>query len=125
MDANPQSRVSIGQIRDRRQGFSKSRALAAFFAKTEYSLEEFLGEVIPAEPGVWIVDVSKTRYQFNIGVCQAEHSRITINRVPRDTVAVESTDPDAVLQLVRDLGITGPNTSYIREIQRVLGVAAV
>jgi exopolyphosphatase/guanosine-5'-triphosphate,3'-diphosphate pyrophosphatase len=93
--------------------------------KTEYSLEAFLGQVIPAEPAVCIVDVSKTRYQFNIGACQSEYSRITINKMPRDTVAVESTDPDAVLQLIADLGITEPNTSYIREIQRVLGVAAV
>src|SRR5208283_3089327 len=93
--------------------------------KTEYSLDEFLGEVMQAEPRVCIVEVSKTRYQFNIGACQTEYSRITINKVPRDTVAVESTDPDAVLQLIRELGITEANTSYIREIRRVLGLAAV
>jgi len=44
-----------------------------------------------------------------------------INAVPRDTVAVESTDPDAVLELVKKLGINEPNVSYIREIRRILG----
>jgi len=67
------------------------------------------------------VDVTKTRYQFNIGVCATEYSNITINKVPRDTVAVESTDPDAVLDLVKKLGINEPNVSYIREIRRMLG----
>ncbi len=67
--------------------------------------------------------VRKTRYQFRIGVCAAEYAEIMINGVPRDTVAVESIDPDAVLQLVRELGITAANTSYIREIKRALGWA--
>ena len=92
--------------------------------KTEYSFDEFIGEVVSAEPRIAVVDVGKTRYQFNIGVCAAEYSRITINQLPRDTVAVESTDPDAVIQLVRELGISEPNVSYIREIRRILGWAA-
>jgi len=36
-------------------------------------------------------------------------------------VAVESTNPDAVLELVRELGINERNVSYIREIRRTLG----
>ena len=93
--------------------------------KAEYGLEAFLDEVMRAEPRIVIVDVSKIRYQFSVGMCQAEYASITLNKVPQDTVAVESTDPDAVLHLVRDLGITEPNTSYIRAIKRVLGLAAV
>ena len=90
-------------------------------AKCEYTLDEFLGDVMGAEPRITIVDVSKTRYQFSIGVCAAEYAQIKLNGVPRDTVAVESVDPDAVLKLVGDLGISGANTSYIREIKRALG----
>ena len=92
-------------------------------AKPEYTLDEFLGDVMRAEPRITIVDVSKTRYQFSIGVCAAEYAQITLNGVPRDTVAVESVDPDAVLKLVGDLGISEANTSYIREIKRALGLA--
>ena len=73
------------------------------------------------EPKIAVVQVSKTRFQFNIGVCASEYSKITLSNVPRDTVAVESTDPDAVLQLVRELGINEPNVSYIHEIRRILG----
>jgi exopolyphosphatase / guanosine-5'-triphosphate,3'-diphosphate pyrophosphatase len=93
--------------------------------KSEYAMEEFLHQVIPSDRRIAVVDVSKTRYQFAIGVCQAEFASTTVNQVPRETVAIESTDADAVLQLIQDLGITEPNTSYIREIKRVLGLAAV
>jgi hypothetical protein len=90
-------------------------------AKTEYSMGEFFSEVASKKSQIAVVDVTKTRYQFNIGVCATEYSNITINKVPRDTVAVESTDPDAVLDLVKKLGINEPNVSYIREIRRILG----
>ncbi|HEX8800191.1 MAG TPA: hypothetical protein VF772_16355 [Terriglobales bacterium] len=86
-----------------------------------YTMEEFFQEVVRKEPKIAVADVTKTRYQFNIGACAAEYSNITINKMPRDTVAVESTDPDAVLQLVRELGINEPNVSYIREIRRIIG----
>ena len=92
-------------------------------AKSEYTLDEFLGDVMRAEPRITIVDVSKTRYQFSIGACAAEYAQITLNGVPRDTVAVESVDPDAVLKLVGELGVREANTSYIREIKLVLGLA--
>ena len=84
-------------------------------------MNEFFSEVVAKEPKIAVVDVTKTRYQFNIGVCATEYSNITINKTPRDTVAVESTDPDAVLELVKKLGINEPNVSYIREIRRILG----
>ena len=89
--------------------------------KSAYELHEFLDHVVRADARLAVVGVRKTRYQFNIGACASEYAQIVINGVPRDTVAVESVDPDAVLQLVRELGIDDSNTSYIREIKRVLG----
>ncbi len=93
-------------------------------ARPEYAFDEFLNEVIRPNPKIAIVAVTKVRNQFSIGVCATEYSRITINQVPRDTVAVESTDADAVLALVAKLGIDEPNVSYIREIRRILGWGA-
>jgi exopolyphosphatase / guanosine-5'-triphosphate,3'-diphosphate pyrophosphatase len=92
--------------------------------KAEYSFDQFLSEVIQPNKKIAIVAVTKTRYQYRIGICAAEYSRIKINDVPRDTVAVESTDADAVLELVGKLGIHEPNVSYIREIRRILGWGA-
>ena len=102
------------------QVFPSLKVAVPKLAKTEYSMDEFFSDVVAKEPKIAVVDVTKTRYQFNIGVCATEYSNITINKVPRDTVAIESTDPDAVLQLVCELGINEPNVSYIREIRRIL-----
>jgi hypothetical protein len=103
------------------QVFPSLQVAATQLTKDEYTMQEFFGELINKEAKIAVVDVSKTRYQFNIGDCAAEYSNITINNVLRDTVAVESTDPDAVLALVKTLGINEPNVSYIREIRRILG----
>ena len=112
----PLSSAAIGE-----QVFPSLAVPAPKLAKSEYSMDEFFSEVVASEPKIAVVDVTKTRYQFNIGVCATEYSNITINKTPRDTVAVESTDPDAVLELVKKLGINEPNVSYIREIKRILG----
>jgi hypothetical protein len=91
-------------------------------SRERYSMDEFLAEVIRKEMRIAIVDVAKTRLHFSLDACQAEFASATINNVVRETVAVESTDPDAVLRLIRGLGIDGwPNTSYVREIKRILG----
>jgi exopolyphosphatase / guanosine-5'-triphosphate,3'-diphosphate pyrophosphatase len=103
------------------QVFPSLEVASPSLAKAEYSLEDFFEQVIRPQPGIAIVEVSKTRYQFGIGVCSAEYAAVTINGAPRDTVAVESIDPDAVLQLVNKLGINETNISYIREIKRIVG----
>jgi exopolyphosphatase/guanosine-5'-triphosphate,3'-diphosphate pyrophosphatase len=103
------------------QVFPSLELKAPQLTKSEYSFNEFLDEIIRPNPQIAIVTVSKTRHQYTIGACASEYSNILINRVARDTVAVESTDPDAVLQLVQQLGIRQSNVSYIREIRRILG----
>ena len=96
---------------------------APALGKSAYALREFLDEVMRSQPGIAVVEVSKTRYQFNIGPCAAEYAQVTLSGVPQDTVAAESVDPDAVLELVKNLGISDRNTSYIREIKRLLSVS--
>ena len=104
--------------------FPSLQLAAPATAEPEYTFDEFLNEVIRPNPKIAIVAVTKVRNQFSIGLCATEYSRIMINGVPRDTVAVESTDADAVLELVEKLGIHEPNVSYIREIRRILGWGA-
>ncbi len=113
----------ISQLDIASQVFPSLQVMAPTLVKSAYTFDEFLNSVVRPEPKIAVVEVTKTRYQFTIGVCAAEYSLITINGTPRDTVAVESTDPDAVLELVAKLGINEPNVSYIREIRRILGWA--
>lgn len=111
--------LAAGVITD--QVFASLELPPPTLGKAEYGYDEFLNDVIRPNPKIAIVDVNKTRYQHTIGVCASEYSLITINGTPHDTVAVESTDADAVLKLVADLGIHEANVSYIREIRRILG----
>jgi exopolyphosphatase/guanosine-5'-triphosphate,3'-diphosphate pyrophosphatase len=103
------------------QAFPSMELPAPAWPNPAYELDAFLNAMAHVD-GIAIAQVrTKTRHQFRIGDCAAEYAKITINDVPRDRVAVESVDSDAVLNLVRELGITEANTSYIREIKRVLG----
>jgi len=102
------------------QVFSSLELPVPSLPQSAYDVNGFI-ELMAHTDRIAVVDVRKTRYQYRIGNCSAEYAQITINDVPRDTVAVESVDGNAVLRLVGDLGITSANTSYIREIKRVLG----
>src|SRR3974390_438957 len=113
----------LSQLDIANQVFPSLQIVAPTLVKSAYTYDEFLQRVVRREPKIAVVEVTKTRYQYSIGVCAAEYSQITINGVPRDTVAVESTDADAVLELVGKLDIHEPNVSYIREIRRILGWA--
>ena len=103
---------------------SSLKVAPARVTKSAYQLDEFL-DLMAHTDGLVLAAISKTRYQCSVGKCAAEYAQITINDIPRETVAVESTDPDAVLQLVRKLGMTAENTSYVREIKQVIGWPAL
>jgi hypothetical protein len=90
--------------------------------RSRYSMDEFVEEVIQADARIAIVNTAKRRARFRLDECLAEFTSVTIGKVARETVAVESIHPEAVLGLIRRLQIAGmPNTSYVRELKRVLG----
>ncbi len=92
--------------------------------RSEFSLEEFLDEIVSAEPGITAVNVAKKRFRFQIGQCESEFAVVAISRNVRETVAVESPDPHAVIAMVNRLGIGNrPHFSYVREIKRLLHIS--
>jgi len=104
------------------QIFPSLKLEAPQLSKLRYEKDDFLDEVISMQRKIEIVQVSKTRLQFALNTCQAEFASATINGLKQDTVAVEAADPDAVLRLIREIGINGAaNISYIRWIKQILG----
>ena len=92
--------------------------------RSEFSLAEFLDEIVRAQPGITAVNVAKKRFRFQIDQCEAEFAVVTISRNVRQTVAVESPDPHAVIAMVNRLGIGNrPHFSYVREIKRLLDIS--
>ena len=83
--------------------------------RAEYELEQFLDEVIRLSGVVRVARIRKRRVRFEMGGCMGELTDVSTNGRSTRTVAVESEDPDAVVEVVRALGLGAyVNTSYPR-----------
>ncbi len=92
-------------------------------SKARYEKDEFLNEVIGPELEIVIVELSKVRFRFSLLTCLAEFTVVRFNDMTRETVAVESADPDELLRLIHEIGLDGAeNVSYVRYIKRMLGI---
>jgi hypothetical protein len=90
--------------------------------RSQYRVEEFLIEVCNATNEITVVQVSKERLRYASDRCEMEFAIVIIDHTTRQTVAVEATETEPIFQMAEKLGIRGlVNTSYIREIKRVLG----
>ena len=87
--------------------------------EAQYGMDDFLRQIAGCKPSVGIVEVSKTRFQFTLGDCFAEFAAVHFNDANCETVAAESSDPDKLVQLIDEIGLTGmENVSYIRYLKR-------
>jgi exopolyphosphatase / guanosine-5'-triphosphate,3'-diphosphate pyrophosphatase len=90
-------------------------------SRASYSFDEFIEAF--AQPGGAIrrVNVHKRRTRYTIGGCTGELSEVVANGRPTRTIAIESTDAEAVIRAVRELGLGGyTNTSYPRGLAALI-----
>ncbi len=91
--------------------------------RDEYTLDQYLDEVIRPHPHLVPVRVFKRRFAFTINGCITEHAEVEFNGAGLETVAVESVDVDAILEAKRQLGLEAyENVNYLRAIKRVIGM---
>jgi len=91
--------------------------------RDEYSLAQYLDEVIRPHPDLAAVNVFKRRFAFTINDCITEIGEIEFNGAGLQTVAVESVDIDAILKAKEMLGLEEyENVNYLRAIKRVIGM---
>ncbi len=108
-----------------RQIFPCLELRAPDLLRPRYSMDQFLSEVIRAQPQIAMVTILKRRARFLLDECLAEFTSVSIGKVACDTVAVESIEPGSVLRLIRQLHIADmPNTNYIAQLKQVLGEMA-
>jgi hypothetical protein len=87
-----------------------------------FTAEVFVNTVVKTHPRLAAVELGKVRHRYVLGVCAAEFVEVEIGGSVLHSVAVESTDPRAVLDAVGELGIGGRlNVSYVRQIKSMLG----
>lgn len=92
--------------------------------RSEYTLAEFIEDLVRPHPGLTAVHVFKRRFGFNVEGCIAEHAELLVNGAAIQTVAVESEDHAAVLRARRRLALDGhENVNYVLAIRRIIGQA--
>jgi hypothetical protein len=87
-----------------------------------YTLSQLVDELVGSQPDLAAVDVTKRRQMYSVNACGAEVSEVRIEGREIGTVAVESTDLDALREVRREIGLeTYDNVSYPRAIRDILG----
>jgi exopolyphosphatase/guanosine-5'-triphosphate,3'-diphosphate pyrophosphatase len=89
--------------------------------RASYTFDAFIEAFAEEGGAIRKVDVHKRRVRYTVGGCTAEFSDVVANGKPTRTIAVESTDAEAVIRAVRELGLGGyTNTSYPRGLAALI-----
>jgi exopolyphosphatase / guanosine-5'-triphosphate,3'-diphosphate pyrophosphatase len=84
-----------------------------------------LDDVVASSDEIRAVDVHKHREHFTPGGCMVEVSEVRTDEGAARTIAVESEDPQLVVETVRALGLEGrPNTCLARGLKTLTGFGA-
>ena len=93
------------------------------FKRDEYTLDQYLNEIIMPHPQLTAAQVFKRRFAFTINGCITEIAQLLINGAAIQTVAVELEDVAAILKAIDILGLTEyENINYLRAIKRIIGL---
>ncbi len=107
----------------KREVFPAFGVAAPDFKRVEYTLQEYLDEIIFPHPQLTAVNVFKLRFAFTVNGCIAESAQLLINGAAIQTVAVEHTDITAILKAKEMLGLQEyENVNYLRAIKRIIGL---
>jgi hypothetical protein len=96
---------------------------APFLEREQYSLEQFMSELIVNDPDILVALTQKIRFGYQFNDCICEYAQVNINGARIDTVAVESEIAENVLIAVERLKMSElQNTNYPKILKRVLGL---
>ena len=94
------------------------------FNRDEYTLKQYLDEIIIPHPRLLAVQVFKRRFAFTVNGCIAEIAHLLVNGAAIQTVAVELEDVDAILTALETVGLTEyENVNYLLAIKRIVSLA--
>ena len=81
--------------------------------REEYTLDQFLAEVVVPSGTIRVVKVHKRRVRYTVDGCTAEVSEVSAEGHSTRTIAIEDEDPAAVVAAVRRVGLGGyTNVDY-------------
>jgi exopolyphosphatase / guanosine-5'-triphosphate,3'-diphosphate pyrophosphatase len=93
--------------------------------RAEYGVDELIDEIVRPDSALLPVGVHKRRRHYTVGGCMAELSDLRVEQGASRTVAIESTDPAAVLAVLADLGLESHrNVNVPRGLKELTGFGA-
>ena len=94
------------------------------FERSEYTLKQFIDEVVSIDPDLMVAYVWKIRHAYTVAGCITEIAEIMVNGTSVKTICVESEDPDKVLEAKELLGIDEKqeNVNYPLALKRFMGL---
>ena len=91
-------------------------------ARGDYSLDQFIEELVAGNAGLRSVKVHKRRVRYIVGNCTAEVSDVRADGKSSRTIAIESENAAAVVEAVASVGLDGYiNMNYARGLRSLLG----
>jgi hypothetical protein len=93
------------------------------FNRSEYTLEQFLEDILIPHPELVLARVFKRRFGYTINECISEIAELLINGAAIKTIALESADIEVVVKVKHKLGLHEyENVNYLLAIKRILGM---
>jgi hypothetical protein len=93
------------------------------FKRSEYTLDQYLEDIVRPHPELFIARVFKRRFGYIINGCISEIAELIINSTAMKTVSLESVNIEELLETKEILGLHGyENVNYILAIKRILGI---
>lgn len=90
-------------------------------ARNDYTLRQFIDDLVSPCPLIQPVTIHKRRVRYRIGDCLSEVTEVRVGNTPARTIAIESEDAGAVVAAVKQMGLEWYlNTSYPRGLQALL-----
>lgn len=99
------------------------RIPAPILQREEYAFEQFMSEIIAANPMLKAVDVKKRRFGLTINECTVEYAETWFNGFALETICVEHACSGLVMSTVKELGLQEhENINYIRAMKGVVNM---
>ena len=93
------------------------------FKRDEYTLEQFLNEIVNVHNDLTAVKVFKRRFAFTINNCIAEIGEVYINGALIRTANIESVNINDILEAKKMVSLDEyDNINYLMAIKRVIGM---
>ena len=110
--------ASAATVRD---VFNAMQVTVPALERDDYTLDQFLAELIAPTEAVRAAVVHKRRVRYLVGGCTSELSDVVVDGLETRTIAVEAEDAVAVSAAVESLGLSGyVNTNYSKGLAATL-----